>query len=56
MLGIDLPSIEKVVFAAVATALAGSLLASLKDLGLPLPDISKLPSLLKGEREPPPEP
>lgn len=56
VLGIDLTAIEKVVFVAAAAALGGSLLSSLKDLGLPLPEIKKLPSLLKGEREPPPEP
>ena len=56
VLGIDLDAIEKVVFAAVAVALGGSLLSSLKDLGLPVPRPSALPNLLGGEREPPPEP
>lgn len=56
VLGIDLTSIEKVVFAAVAAALGGSLLSSLKDLGLPLPAPSALPKMFGGEREPPPEP
>lgn len=56
VLGIDMTAIEKVVFAAVAVALAGSMLSSLKDLGLPLPEPSALPKLLAGERQPPPEP
>lgn len=56
VLGIDLTSIEKIVFALVTAALAGSLLSSLKDLGLPVPEPSALPKLLTGERQPPPEP
>lgn len=56
VLGIDLSAIEKVVFAAVAGALGGSLLASLADLGLKVPAPSMLPKVFAGEREPPPEP
>lgn len=56
VLGIDLSSIEKIVFALVAAALAGSLVSSLKDLGLPIPSPSSLPKIASGEREPPPEP
>ena len=56
VLGIDMTAIEKIVFAAVATALAGSMLSSLKDLGLPLPAPSALPKMFGGEKEPPPPP
>jgi len=56
VLGIDLSSIEKVVFGLVAVALGGSMLSSLKDLGVPLPAPAKLPQVFGGERKPPPEP
>jgi hypothetical protein len=54
VLGIDLSAIEKLVWAAVVAALAGSMLSSLKDLGLPIPDIGALPNLLGGESDEPP--
>jgi hypothetical protein len=56
VLGIDLSSMEKVVFALVVAALGGSMLASLKDLGVPLPTPPQIPRAFGGEREPPPEP
>ena len=50
VLGIDLSSIQNVVGAAVVVALSGSLLSSLKDLGLPIPAPPVLPNLLGGEK------
>lgn len=56
VLGIDLDAFQKVVFGFVAAALGGSLISSLKDLGLPLPEPPRLRNLFGGERQPPPEP
>lgn len=56
VVGIDLTSIEKVVWGAVVVALGGSLLSSLKDLGVPIPEPNAIPKMWGGEREPPPQP
>lgn len=54
VLGIDLSAIEKVVFAAVAVALGGSLISSLKNLGLPVPSPQGKLSKVFGNEEAPP--